>query len=337
MIWTSARDRVSGLLVIGLLLAAAGRAGAETTKETIITGFRYPHHNSETGALEWMVSGERAHCLLDGAEYGITNPKIVLYGKGKTVIRAKEGTLMTVVKKTPGGVTTKSSHVLLKKGVTVETEDERPARLSTSSLRWDGETRRVSSEAEINITYDRFSVRGTGLEASELSSLITVRRNAVVVLEGLQDCAPSISLAGGEAAKPGAPASRITISSEGPLKLDRKGNSAVFCKKVTLVFGTTRLTTDLLTLSFDPEQRKARKLEARGGVRLADGELSAEGQEMVWDPVRGEGILSGRPLAYVRQGSLTSAAEVVRFSPKTSEIEFRGKAQLVAVLEKAEN
>jgi lipopolysaccharide export system protein LptA len=245
------------------------------------------------------------------------------------------------------------SHTTLQGNVRARFFGRNPLRVTTDRAvivsSWDRAAglrrQEMSTKSDVSVVGTERTLTGEGMSVFRQSrekegqwaddkSIVTVKRNVVMVLRGGGSGLPAF--ADGEGGESHGEADTTRISCVGPLVFDRIANRACFHKHAKLARGGTTLQCDRLTMSFkagkggDDTRPELRELLAEDNVVLDAPDQSFRGQRFEWDPARQTGRLSGNPARMSGKGA-SASADLIRFDEKTQVIRYTGNPARVVV------
>lgn len=186
------------------------------------------------GVKQWHLEGTTAEMI--GDEINLENLDAIAYGDGFTATLKSDSGIYRRAK----------SEVELLGNVNVVAEDGTV--LKTDKAKWSQETKDITTDSVVHIVRQNMKATGTGAMANSFSKKATLKKDVTVRLE---------------------PAT--TIKSDGSLAVNFNENRAVFSDNVRVHDKDGDLTSDLLTVYFDPETKKIAEVVAEGNVKLTRG------------------------------------------------------------------
>ena len=227
----------------------------------------------EGGEKSWDLKGDTAK--IEGNEVKITNVDANAYGEEDMNVVAEKG----VIDK-------ESGRMRLEKDVVITTETG--AKMLTDSLDWEREKDLIATEDEVVLIRDNMKATGQGMTAQP--GLKTAQLNENVKVE--YDRTFEDPLAG-----------MITITCDGPMEVDYKGQTAVFRENVVAIDKDRKLIADKMTLYFDAEKKQMKEVVCEGNVLIVQGENSSFSDKAIYKAQEQKILLSGRPklLMYVNE------------------------------------
>lgn len=219
----------------------------------------------EGGKKTWDVKGDHADIIGDIVK--LTNIVANAYGEEQTNLTAKFGTLDKATGK-----------MHLEQDVVITTDTG--ATLTTDSLDWEREKDVVTTPDKVVINKENMMVTGTGavahpnLNTAQLNDDITVR------LE------PEPEDALGEV---------VTITCDGPLEMDYKGQKAVFNENVIAIQTDRKLIADKMEVYFNPDTKQITEMVCTGHVSIIQGENTTYSEKAVYNARDQKLVLSGAP------------------------------------------
>ncbi len=371
-------------IFLGVLLCTLEAAAAEMVFNDVC----WPRHNKTSGLPEWELRAATAKFNRDLPDEGYwcrqveirtfklleENRRQVL--KTDSFLRGDEGRYYHDPDKPRAN---------LAGNVVAESYGQQPVRVTTdkADITWSQDetvrTRRVVTESKVTLYSPGRTLVGEGFEAEERvndtnpadsRSLLKMKRNVVMVIEGTADAA--LPVIAGNTSTPGsadAEPPQTTITCLKTFVFDRGRNWATFEDNVLMTRADTRMRCDKLKLTFaaqDAETRPAGEKEAAGkktegkgpepraaeaakpgdsaGMKLsrmiADKNVTMQGKDQQfsgdwfdWDPGAAVGKLTGSPARMLAQG-LRGAAALIEFDQKNNRITYTGGAEVEIELKK---
>lgn len=219
----------------------------------------------EGGKKTWDVKGDHADMVGDTVE--LTDIVANAYGEEKTNLTAQQGTLDKA-----------SGKMHLEKDVVITTDQG--ATLETDSLDWEREKDLVTTPDKVVITKDGMTATGTGAVAHPNLNTAQLNEDITVQLEPK----PEDSI--GDV---------VTITCDGPLEMDYKGQKAVFNDNVIAIQTDRKLMADKMEVSFDAVTKQIQQMTCRGHVSIIQGENTTYSNEAVYNAQDQKLTLSGSP------------------------------------------
>ncbi|OGW98645.1 MAG: LPS export ABC transporter periplasmic protein LptC [Omnitrophica WOR_2 bacterium GWC2_45_7] len=255
---------------IGVLtgvLAAVGAVSVHAADDELqqkFQGFNLQGY-ADNGDKAWDVKGDTAD--VKGSEIEITNVVANSYGEQKVNVTAEKGVIDQA-----------SGNMQLNKDVVITSEQG--AQILTDSLQWSRNDDLVTTEDNVTITDDNFSVRGKGMEARPGLKNAKIHEDVTVMV----DTEPEKELN-----------KILTITSDGPMVMDQAKGFAMFQDNVVAVQEDQTLKADKMEIFFDLENNKIKELVCSGHVMVEKGENRTYAEKAVYNAVNQKITLSGRP------------------------------------------
>lgn len=213
---------------------------------------------SPKGVRQWQLDGDSAR--ISGDEIFLDNLRAIAYGEQATVNLTSDS-----------GIYRKGiGEVELTGNVKVISGTE--FSLVTESARWSQNTKEIHTEDIVHISREGMTARGSGGSASSEENWARLERDVEVKIE------PD-----------------TTVISSGPLDVRYDDNVAVFRDNVRVEDKDGRLFADILTVEFDPEDRKISRVVAEGNVKVKKGNSYTLSEKAIYTDTTKSAQLLGRP------------------------------------------
>lgn len=219
----------------------------------------------EGGKKTWDVKGDHADIIGDIVK--LTDIIANAYGEEQTNLTAKYGTLDRATGK-----------MHLEKDVVVTTDTG--AKLTTDSLDWEREKDLVTTPDKVVINQEGMTATGTGAMAHP--NLNTAQLNQDITVEVV----PKPQDAMGDV---------VTITCDGPLEMDYKGQRAVFNQNVIALQTDRKLIADKMEVTFNPDTKQIQDMICTGHVSIIQGENTTYSDKAVYNAQDQKLTLSGSP------------------------------------------
>ena len=256
-------------LAIALSLSTSSFSFAEEKDQTV-AGFSLVQYE-DGGAKKWELKGKKAQ--IEDGKVKIDKVSALAFGE--------EATLKLKAQK--GFFDREKSTVHLEDDVVVKTTDG--TTLTTDSLDWDAEAKKVFTEKEVTIKKADFQVNGSGAEVDLEQKRAEVKKD---VTANITSVAPDYLQTTNHK-------SLTTITCDGPLEINYKKNRARFLNNVEVNDREGNIFADRIDLYFNPTTRRIRCVVARGNVRIVNGENITYSEKAIYLVSEGRVILPKRP------------------------------------------
>lgn len=275
-----------------LMCVTVSQAQDSNQPEQKFKGFDLQGYTDE-GEKSWDIKGETAD--ISGEDIKLTNVNANSYGKQKMNVTAETGTINQA-----------SGNMLLKDDVVVTSETG--SQLMTDSLNWDKENDIVTTEDDVYIEDEKFTLTGQGMESepglkkAKILKNVAVRINTEAIENSSSEATeePEAVIA---AEKPDDESKKVTVTSDGPMVVDQANSIATFQQNVVAVQGDQILKADLMEVHFDENMKGIKELICIGNVEVMQGENRSYAEKAVYDALSQRLKLSGRPkLILVTEG-----------------------------------
>ncbi|MDP8212030.1 MAG: LPS export ABC transporter periplasmic protein LptC [Candidatus Zapsychrus exili] len=256
------------LIAVFVLVSNVGIYAQEVVSDTDtdkkFQGFNLQGYTEE-GEKSWDVNGDTADIV--GTTINLSNVDANSYGEQKVNLKAGIGVVDQI-----------SGNMHLETDVVITSEEGQ--QLTTDSLDWDKNKDLVSTEDDVLITDEGFTLTGTGLEATPGLNNAQVNEDVTVMV----DTKPE------EEDK-----SVLTITCDGPMIVDRTNSVGIFNKNVVAIQKDRTLKADKMEVYFSEEMKKIKKVICIGNVAIIQGENQTFSDRAVYDAIEEKITLSGRP------------------------------------------
>lgn len=252
-------------------------------KEQKFQGFDLQGYTDE-GEKSWDIRGDTAD--VSGQDIQLTNVDANSYGEQKMNVTAEKGTINQL-----------NGNMLLKDYVVVTSEEG--SQLMTDSLNWDKEKDLVTTEDDVYIEDDKFTLTGQGMESQPGLKKAKILKNVAVRIDpessgetrGSQSKVNDLSAAD-ENEKEN---KKITITSDGPMVVDQSKSVATFQQNVVAVQEGQILKADLMEVYFDQNMSGIKEMICIGNVEIIKGDNRSYAEKAVYNAKDQQLRLSGRP------------------------------------------
>ncbi len=247
-------------------------------KEQKFQGFDLQGY-TDGGEKSWDIKGDTADIL--GADIRLTNVDANSYGDQKMNVTADTGTINQA-----------DGSMLLKDYVVVTSETG--SQLMTDSLNWDKEKDLVSTDDDVFIEDEKFTVTGQGMESQPGLKRATILKNVSVRIdtEKDKDEDEDVKVSGADNENEN---KKVTITSDGPMIVDQAQSVATFQQNVVAIQGSQILKADLMEVHFDEDMKGIKEMICIGNVEIIKGENRSYAEKAVYSAVDQKLKLSGRP------------------------------------------
>ena len=188
-----------------------------------------------------------------------------------------------------GSLNRSTSDIVLNNNVVATTENG--ARLMTEKLEINPTQKRMETDVEAKIKKDNIHIEGMGATSDSQLNKVTFKKNVTLIIQDTESEKKTPTI----------------ITSDGPLEVDYKRNSAHFSRNVVAKHEQGTLTADYMDVIYEKETRRVSKIIARGNVVV----VSKEGNKTFSDNAiylakEGRIILGGDVDAYYRSNKSDS-------------------------------
>lgn len=219
----------------------------------------------ETGEKSWEVNGDTADII--GTKVKLSNVDANTFGEKKVNLTAETGVIDQA-----------SGDMHLENDVIITSEDG--SQLITDSLDWKRNDDLVTTDDDVLITDEKFTLTGTGMEGHPELKNTKIHEDVKVKIN---------------TEKEGAPKRFVTITSDGPMIVDQVKSIATFQDNVVAVEEGRTLEADRMELYFNEELSDIREIICIGNVVITQGENRTYAERATYNATTQKLILSGRP------------------------------------------
>jgi len=249
-------------LYVSLFLAvpAFAQQGAQEFEGFNLQGY------TDAGEKSWDIKGDTAQ--IEGSTVKIDNVNANHYGDQQVNLTADKGQLDK-----------DSGNVHLQNNVII-TQTKSGGQLKTDYLDWDKNKDLVKTDAPVTITDPEqgMTASGKGLEAQPNLKTAQMQEDVTVTVKSKKTNIQT-----------------LTITSDGPMKIDQKANKATFEKNVVAVETDRTLKADLMEVFFDPTTNKIKEAVCTGNVVIIQGGNTTHSEKAVYNGTDQTLTLIGRP------------------------------------------
>lgn len=245
---------------LGLAFPAYAQQGAQHFEGFNLQGL------TDSGEKSWDIKGDTAQ--IEGSTVKIENVNANHYGEQEVNLTADKGQLDK-----------DSGNVHLEDNVVI-TQKKDGGQLKTDYLDWDKNKDIVKTDAPVTITDPKQGLitTGKGLEAKPNLKVAQINEDVTLNVESKK---PDVR--------------KITITSDGPMKIDQKANKATFEKNVVAVDMDRTLKADLMEVFFDPVTNKIKEAICTGNVVIIQGGNTTHSEKAIYNGLDQTLTLVGRP------------------------------------------
>jgi LPS export ABC transporter protein LptC len=263
------------ILVLGSGLVYAEEGGGMTQQ---LQGFNLNGYNN-TGQKTWQVNGDKADITDDKIK--ITKVDANFYGKEGANLKSDTGMINKV-----------TNEVHLQDNVVVTAD--RGTTMTTNTLDWDRNKDLVSTKDPVKITDDQGVVTGVGLTAHPNLKEAAINKDVKAVINTTSKAVEDVSSA-----------QKVTITCDGPMKMDQMHFHAIFTDNVVASELSTgrKLYADQMDVWFDDKNKKIKKVVCKGHVKAVQGTNETYADEMVYTGEDEQLTMTGRPKIVFDTGS----------------------------------
>jgi len=234
-----------------------------------LQGFNLNGYNN-TGQKTWEVNGDKADISDDKIK--ITNVDANFYGKENANLKSDTGTINKV-----------TNQVHLQDNVVITAD--RGTKMTTDTLDWDRNKDLVTTKDHVKITDDQGVVTGKGLTAHPNLKEASINNDvkAVINTHSTEGVASD--------------SQKVTITCDGPMKMDQINLHASFSDNVVAVEKSTgrQLYADKMDVWFDDANKKLKKVICKGHVKAVQGNSASYADEMIYTGDSELLVMTGRP------------------------------------------
>ncbi len=273
---------ITGLIVLVRAQDVTGTGSADNSPSTNsairssdngvqqqLQGFNLNGYNN-TGQKTWDVNGDKADISDDKIK--ITKVDANFYGKENANLKSDSGTINKV-----------TNQVHLQDNVVITAD--RGTKMTTDTLDWDRNKDLVTTKDPVKITDEQGVVTGQGLTAHPNLKEASINKDVKAVIN--------------TAANPvnAANAQVVTITCDGPMKMDQLNFHATFKDNVVAVEKSTgrQLYADEMDVWFDDKNKRIKKVICKGHVKAVQGNSASYADEMVYTGDDELLVMTGRP------------------------------------------
>jgi LPS export ABC transporter protein LptC len=251
-------------------------AAQEAAPEQQLEGFNLNGYNN-SGQKTWQVNGDKAD--ISEEQIKITNVDANFYGKENANLTSKKGTIDKV-----------SGDVHLEKDVVITAD--RGTKMTTETLDWKRNQDLITTDDAVKITDGQGVVTGVGLTAHPNLKQASINKDVKAVINASDKKKP-------------ADTQTITITCDGPMKMDQLNFHAIFTENVVATEEATgrKLYADQMDVWFDDKNKKIKKVVCKGNVKAVQGNNATYAEEMVYTGHDQQLIMTGRPKIVFDTGS----------------------------------
>jgi LPS export ABC transporter protein LptC len=217
------------------------------------------------GKKAWDVKGTSA--TMKDSEINISDVDANSYGQENMNVTAKQG-----------HIDKQSGNMRLEKDVVITTDTG--TKMLTDTLTWQKEKDLVTTEDDVTILRENMKAVGTGMSAQPSQSKAQLDKDVVVEYK------PTTT---------GPMKEALTISCDGPMEVDYKGQTAVFHDNVIADQIGRKLMADKMELSFNPESKQINKMICTGNVSITQGQNTSFSEQAIYEGVTQKITLTGKP------------------------------------------
>jgi LPS export ABC transporter protein LptC len=258
------------LLSFSSVRSQEGELPASDSTDQQLQGFNLNGYTSN-GEKSWEVNGEKAD--ITDEQIKVTNVDANFFGKEKANLTSKSGTIDKV-----------NGQVRLQEDVVITSE--RGATMTTDSLDWNRNQDIVSTLDKVRIEDGQSVVTGQGLTAHPNLKKASINKDVKAVINTDNKKYGKMS-----------DSQKITITSDGPMKLNQAQFHASFTDNVVAIEEATgrELHADQMDVWFDEKNKKIRKMICKGNVKAVQGESASYAEEMIYTGEDELLVMKGRP------------------------------------------
>ncbi|MBU1084707.1 MAG: LPS export ABC transporter periplasmic protein LptC [Candidatus Omnitrophota bacterium] len=213
---------------------------------------------SPKGARQWHLEGKSAEIV--GDDIHLNDLGAVAYGDSTVVILTSD----------KGIFNRERGEVELMGNVKVDSDDG--LTLTTEKAKWSQNTKEISTDAAVHISRDGLIALGKGGMANSDRMYAVLEKDVIVRMK---------------------PDTKVTC--DGPLEIDYNGHVAVFKNNVKVEDKDGKLFSDTLTVEFDPETEKFKRVIAEGNVKTKKGLSYTISDTAIYTESTKSAKLLGRP------------------------------------------
>ena len=322
----------TALLAALAFFASAAPGGDAPTHSGRMKTTRTSYFNRETGEKEWELEAEKAEHV-GQREVSVEKPRIYLYSATyEAEISSEHGMFVRSAQTATVGLTG---------GVVMLLHDAEDTRVQTPNASWDAGQHVASSEDEVVITRKSMIVTGEAFRfgpslgsEENLPSILVIDRKVHALIKGSIEAdslfAPSLAEKARDSDAPvDAAGENITITCDGPFRVDASSNVARFRDNVRVEKGSAWLTADRLTIFFESGENRVDTILAAGNVLMGNPESGGggRGDRMLWHAATGSGQLSGGPAISWLDDALLKGPRIL-FSTKDRSVRTEGRTRV---------
>ena len=234
--------------------------------EQKILGFSLSNYDDKNEKT-WDLQGDTLEVY--GDIINLTNIKANVYGKEEDMVLTADN----------GSFDRTEGKVHLQDNVIITSETG--TKLMTDTLDWFQKNQLVTTEDKVNVTRDGLEAEGIG--AVGHTDLKQVSLNKEVQVDIISESEDKKEM------------KKTTITCDGPLDIDYKGQTAVFNVNVKSDDGESQLYADKMTGYFDEDTKKIIKIVAEGNVKIVRGEDISYSEKAIYNAQTQRITLTGRP------------------------------------------
>ena len=239
---------------------------ATDESEQKILGFSLSNFDEENKKT-WDLEGDTLEVF--GNIINLTNIKANVYGKEEDMVLTADN----------GSFDRTEGKVHLQDNVIITSETG--TKLMTDTLDWFQKNQLVTTEDKVNVSRDGLEAEGIG--AVGHTDLKQVSLNKEVQVDIISESEDKKEM------------KKTTITCDGPLDIDYKGQTAVFNVNVKSDDGESQLYADKMTGYFDEDTKKIIKIVAEGNVKIVRGEDISYSEKAIYNAQTQRITLTGRP------------------------------------------
>ncbi|MBF0532320.1 MAG: LPS export ABC transporter periplasmic protein LptC [Candidatus Omnitrophica bacterium] len=258
-------------IIVGFLIlffsAASFAAEQPLQPEQKFQGFNLQGYK-EDGEKSWDVNGDTAD--VRGSKVKLSNVDANAYGDQKMNVKAQTGTLDQA-----------NGNMRLEKDVTVTSDQG--TQLTTDSLDWNRTADIVTTDADVMITDKRMTATGKGMQAHPSLKNAKIEKDVTVMVNTGQENAPLTD------------ATKLVITSDGPMVIDQAKSVAIFRQNVLATQVGRTLKADIMEVYFDQNMKGVKQMICYGNVVIEQGENRTYADKATYDGIAQRLTLSGRP------------------------------------------